>query len=477
MTFRTEVVSGIRWSSISQYGQQGLLLGTTAVLSRLLQPSDFGLLSMALVVTRLPLMFKDLGTASGVIQHNSPSEALLSSVFWLNVIFGLIICLVVCVAAPFVADFYGEPSLAPLLRALSSIFIFWGPRSLLQALMERELQFVAVARAELIGVAAATSMALALGFQGRGVWSLVALHIVSPAVACGVIWTTSRWRPRVHLDWSALRVLARYSGSLTGFNILNFLSRNADYVLIGRFLGAEALGYYTLAYTLMLLPLKSVSGVIGRGILPAFVKMRREPALFQDEFLKIASLTAAVTFPMMCGLMALCSLVIIVVFGEKWRPAVPLVMILAPVGMVQSILTFNGIIYQASGRTDRQFWMEAVLAPLVITSFWVGLPWGVVGVAAAYSVMSLALAVPSALVAYDIIGLPLAEMGKVLARPLASGLIVAGALVMLTKAIPTSTAPGIILIAAAPVAAIIYFWTARRLLTPELARVHALLRP
>lgn len=476
MTFRPAVAAGIRWSSVSQYGQQGLILGTTAVLSRLLQPSDFGLLSMALVVTRLPLMFNDLGTASGVIQHESPSEELLSSVFWMNVLFGLGTATLVFAAAPFVAEFYAEPSLTPLLRALSSILLFWGPRSLPQALLEREYNFAAVARAELVGASAATIAAAALGFTGQGVWSLAALHIVSPAVAGVLIWRASPWRPALVLKWSALRGLARYSGSLTAFNIVNFLSRNADYVIIGRVLGAQALGYYTLAYTLMLFPLKGVSGVLGRGILPAFARIKHDQALFRQEFLKIAGLTAFITFPMMLALMALCEPLIVVVFGEQWRPAVPLILILAPVGMAQSILTFNGVIYQATGRTDRQLLLEALLMPLVVSSFIIGLRWGIAGVAGAYAAMSLTLAFPSAMVAYGLIGLSMREMAEVLVRPLVAGLILACAIAGMRTALPAAGAPIIVLILVIPAAAIVCLWIARRLLAPEFERLQDLLR-
>lgn len=476
MSFRPGAAAGIRWNSLSQYGQQGLLLATTAVLSRLLKPSDFGILSMALVVTRFPLMFNDLGTASGVIQHEAPSDALLSSVFWMNVLFGLLVAVFIFVGAPFAADFYGEPILAPVLRVLSSLLVFSGPRNVLQALLEREYNFASVARAELAGAALGSAIALSLGFNRQGIWSLVALNVVGPAVASVLIWTSSRWRPACVMRWSDLRVLARYGGNLTAFNITNFLSRNADNVIIGRVLGAEALGYYTLAYTLMLYPLKSVSGVIGRGVLPTFARLQHDLALFRDEFEKVAGLAAAFTFPMMFALCAASKPLIVAAFGEKWRPAIPLIMILAPVGMAQSILTFNGVIYQSTGRTDRQFYLELLLMPLVISSFFLGLRWGIVGVAGAYAAMSLALAIPSAHVAYGLIGLSIRQMSTVLVRPLAVGVAVALAIVGLRAALPSTLAPLVSLAIAAAAGAGVYFLAARRLLAPEFARLQSLLR-
>jgi len=451
-------------------------LATTAVLSRLLQPSDFGLISMALVVTRLPLMINDLGTASGVIQHESPSMDMLSSVFWMNIIFAVISTVLIFAGAPFVSQFYGESSLTPALRALSLVLLFSGPRSLLQALLEREYRFADIARAELVGAAAGTAAALFLALKGKGVWSLVALNVVGPAIASVLIWTASQWRPCMVFKWSALRGLARYSGSLTAFNILNFLSRNADNVIIGRVLGAQALGYYSLAYTLMLYPLKSVSGVIGRGVLPTFARLQHDHVSFKREFLEIAGLTAALTFPMMFALGAMCEPFTIGVFGEQWRPAVVLILILTPVGMIQSILTFNGTIYQAIGRTDRQLLVEVIFTPLVIASFVFGLRWGIAGVAGAYMAMSLALALPSAMAAYGLIGLSSREMVKTLTRPLGAGMTVALALLCFQAVLPRSVVPMMVVILAVPVGLGVYLLTARRLLAPELERFQGLIR-
>lgn len=476
MPLNPHVASGIRWSSLSQYSQQGLMLATTAILSRLLTPSDFGLLSMALVVTRLPMMFKDLGTASGVIQHEDPSDALLASVFWLNIAFGLSVALVIFAIAPMVSTFFDEPAVAPLLRALSTLFLFWGPRTLFQALLERDLNFAAVARAELIGAAAGAIAAIVLAFNGQGVWSLIALHTVPAAITSALIWRECLWRPKVAIQWSALRDIMRYSASLTAYNALNFFSRNADNIIIGRVLGAQALGYYTLAYTLMLSPLKSVSGVIGKGLLPSFVKMRKDHDIFRQEYLKICGLAAAVSFPMMFTLMALSDPLIVVLFGDHWRPVSPLIQILAPVGMVQSILTFNGAIYQATGRTERQFRLELLFAPLIIASFILGLRWGVLGVAGSYAVMSFTLAVPSVVVAYGLIGLSLTAMAKVLLRPLGVGIILALALAGMRAALPSAVTHAVVVMLALPMAATVYYWSVRRLLAPEFARFQELLR-
>lgn len=471
------VLSGIRWSSLSQYGQHALTLSTAAVLSRLLTPADFGLFSMALVFTRLPLMFRDLGTSSAVIQHPAPSQTLLSSLFWLNVAFGALAAAVVWAVAPVAASFYREPALTGLLRALSAVLLFWGPRALPQALLERELRFAPLARAELLGAGFGAAAAVGLGLSGAGLWCLAAQLIVAAGVTSFLIWRASPWRPRAIFQWSALRGVVGYSAGLTAFNALDFLSRNADNVIIGRVLGPTALGYYTLAYTLMLVPLQAVSAVVGRAVFPAYARMQADLALFRRTFVQVSTMVAMASFPMMLGLSALCRPFILAIYGPRWEPVAELFLILAPVGMIHSILTMNGAIYRVTGRMARQLAMEAATVCVLLFAFSAGLSGGVRGVALAYTAASFLLALPAAAAAYSLIGLSVREVAVGLLRPLAVALIVAGALTALRAALPAAAAPAVVLALGLSLGAAVFFITARRLLRPDWERLQALLRP
>ncbi len=471
------ILSGIRWSSLSTYGQHALLLLTTAALSRLLHPADFGLLSMAMVATRLPATFRDLGTGSAVIQHREPSDEMLSTLFWIHMSFAATTAALVWAAAPAVARFYGEPAVSGIVRVLSLTLLCWGPRVLQQSLLERSLQFAPLARAEFIAAVFGSAAAIGLALCGGGVWSLAAQPIVSGGVASALIWSASKWRPRLLFRWGAVREVARYSLNLTAFNAINFASRNADNVIIGRALGAEALGYYNLAYTLMLYPLMSVSVVIGRAAFPVYARMQHDIPRLRRTFLLVAETVALASFPMLLGLMALCRPFILAVFGQTWIPAVPLILILAPLGMVQSILTMNGAIYRATGRMGRQLALESGLTVLVVASFFAGLRWGIVGVTAAYAATSLILAPLSGAAAYNLLGLPLREVAFVLRRPLAAGLFMAALLLPLRHGLPASIGPLATLALLVPAGVGIYLWAARRLLGPRWDEILKLLLP
>ena len=150
--------------------------------------------------------------------------------------------------------------------------------------------------------------------------------------------------------------IGKYSLNLVGFNTFNYFARNADYLLIGRFLGATSLGIYMLAYRIMLYPLQSITTVISRVMFPAYSQLQDDDARFRSAYLRTAGMIALVTFPMMAGLwVSDRAHVVLTIFGQKWAQAIPLIKVLALVGMAQSIGATVGAIYQAKGRTDVMF--------------------------------------------------------------------------------------------------------------------------
>ena len=160
---------------------------------------------------------------------------------------------------------------------------------------------------------------------------------------------------QVCADWAKVRSISSYSLNLTAFNTFNYFSRNADYFLIGRFLGAQALGYYTLAYRILLYPLQSVSAVIGRVTFPLYAQLQDDNPRFRRVYLRIARVIAALTFPMMLGLWVVAGPFVLTLFGAQWSPVIALLIIFIPVSMAQSIITTVGAIYQVKGRTDWMF--------------------------------------------------------------------------------------------------------------------------
>lgn len=418
--------SPMRWASLSQVVRQGVQLVTMVLLARTLAPSDFGLMTMAIVITGFAALFKDLGVGAAVIQSSHRSPSWLSTLFWLAVGVGVAVTAILALSAPLIAQVYREPSLTDLVRVLSLSFAFTGLGVVHQAILERDLRYPQLARAEAAAAIVGAVTALGAASLGAGVWSLVAQTLVTAAVGTILLWATARWRPALHFSRREARVGGGFGAGLTTFNVVNYLSRNGDYFIIGRQLGPEQLGYYTLAYRLMLLPLQMVTAVVNRVMFPSLSRVRDEPDRFRWLYLRSVGATAFAAFPIGLGLMVTAPRLIPTILGPDWEPAVRPAMILSVVGVLQSVGASVGPVLMATGEVRTLVKWGIASSVVVLGSFVIGVNWGIDGVAAAYLVASIALVYPAFAVALRPLGIGLMEVIAETWRPLLAAIAMAG---------------------------------------------------
>ena len=436
-TLKHQAASGVKWSTVSQVSRQGTMLLTTIILARLLTPSDFGLVGMAMVVIGFIEMFKDLGTSAAIIQKKEIPESLLSSIFWVNAGFGILSMAVLFFGAPLGGLFFHEHLVIPILRVLSFGFFISCISILQKAILERSLAFHTLAKIEITAVACGSVTGVGLALLGARVWSLVFQSLTTVLVTTILLWLSSPWKPKWVFYWQEVRSISSYSLNLVGFKIFNYFARNMDYLLIGRYLGALELGYYTLAYRILLFPLQNISGVVVRVMFPVYSSIQDDNLRFSRAYLKVAATIALITLPMMMGVFALARPFVLSVFGEQWRPVILLIMILAPIGMIQSVGTTVGAIYLAKGRTDWMFRWGIVAGLFLMIAFVIGLHWSIMGVAAAYAIASLILFYPSFAIPFTLIDLQFKHLLRVLYRPLANSLIMFASIIALRAMLPT----------------------------------------
>ena len=455
MTLTGRTAGGIRWSLLSQIVRQAVTIGTLAALTRMLPPRDFGLLSMGLVVLTFVNLFSDLGTSAAVVQRAAPTQRLLSTTFWTNLALGTLATGLVAAAAPLVARFYRTPDVVGIVRLMSISFVLLGAGLVQQALLVKGLRFKQLAVIETGAAVCGSAAALSAAGAGAGAYSLVAQVLVTAMLTSTGVWIASEWRPSRAFSIDDLRSLRKFSSNLVGFNLVNYFARNADYLLIGRYLGAQSLAYYTLGYNLLLLPLQMLTYVVSRVMFPAYSLIQEDSHRIARAYRRTVFAISTVTFPLMLGLLVTADLVVRVVYGSHWSRAVPVVMLLAPVGAIQSIVALNGSIYQAKSRTDLQLRVGVVFSAMAVISFFVGLHWGIVGVAAAYAVAT-AVATPYPLLAVPLrlVGLKLRDVASDLRGPVVSSAVTAAAVALLRLGLP-STIP-----AAARLTVLVAFATA-----------------
>lgn len=392
------------------------ILVSSLVLARILTPEDFGLVAMAMVVVGFVELLRDLGTGAALIQRIELTDELIASVFWVNLVFGLGMGVLLYAAAPYIAALYREARVAAILNWLALSPVLSSLQVVPASLLMRRMEFRAVAIVEMISVALATFWAIALAINGYGIWSLVQQTLVLSGLTAVGVWWSSGWRPRAAFRLTEVKAITGYSLNLAGFNLLNYFSRQADNFLIGRYLGSQPLGYYDLAYRVMLSPLQAFSWTMMRVLFPVYSGLQDDLPRFRRIYLRTAGAIALFTFPLMFGLAALADPFVLVVFGQEWLAIAPLLTILAPLGALQSLMTTVGPIYQAKGRTDLLFRWGIGAGAITVASFVVGLPWGVVGVAGSYAIACGLLAYPNFAIPFRLIDLPVRDLWHAVRR-------------------------------------------------------------
>jgi O-antigen/teichoic acid export membrane protein len=436
---RQQTVSGLRWTTLSQASRLGTQLLSVLILARLLPPSDYGLVAMAAMVTGFASLFSDFGTAAAIIQRPDPSPELLDSVFWLNVSFGVVLAGLLGLIAPLIAFGFAEPRLKEVLRVLLLAFPIASLGAVHQALLEKVSRFRPLAIIEsgaaFIGLAGAIWAAR----SGWGVYSLVLQSLLAAFLSTAGLWLVSQWRPAFKWKTNEILGVMVFSRNLVGFNVFNYFIRNADNILIGRFLGASELGFYSMAYRLMLWPLQNISQVVGRVLFPVFVRLQADQDRLANAYIRATSAITLITAPLMFGFFVLREPFVAVALGDRWLPVANILAWLVPVGLLQSIGTTVGTLYLATGRTDVMFKWGIGAGLLVIPAFCIGLQWGIVGVATAYAIVSLLLFWPSLAIPFRWVGLKVSDVLLRLMPSIATAAVMAGVIEVMAVAWPANT--------------------------------------
>lgn len=398
--------SGILWSAVSRIIIQIFQFFTLIILARLLEPKEFGLITASLVVIGFLSIFRDLGISSAIIQRAELSSELTNSVFWVIVIIGVMMNLILFFSAYWIAEFYNASELTNVLKVMSFGFSITSLSIIHQALLEKELKFKQIALYEMIAIISGSFSAVAFAFLNFGVWSLVIQGLVSAACLSIILGFKSPFKPKFIFSISEIKSVYKFSLNLSGFNIINYVVRNADYVLIQKYIGGEPLGLYNIAYRIMLYPLQNITAVFSRVMFPLYSKLQGDNFTIRGMYIRLANNIALLSFPLMLFITASADILLLSLLGEKWSESIPLLIILAPVGMIQSIYTPAGTIFQAKGRTDLWFKWGLFTGVIFVTAFIIGLKWGIKGVALGYLFASAITIYPGLRISLKLIELP-----------------------------------------------------------------------
>lgn len=402
---------------------------SVVVLARLLPPSEFGLFAMVMPITAFIMLFQDLGLAQAVVTSTTITRRQASTLFWVNVGLSTALAVVLALTAPLIAAFYGEPRLTALTLALAVTVVIAGLGAQHLALLNREMRFGRLAIMDIAATVGGFAVAVVIAVFAPTVWALVASTVTTMAVMMLGAWASSRWRPGKPARLRDVGAMLRFGGGLTTFNLTNFLSRNLDRVMIGRVAGAASVGLYDRAYKLLLLPLQQINAPLSRVMVPVLSRLRGEDERYLAAYRRAVGQILLIATPGVLFLVICAERVIPLLMGEAWRDAAPIFVWLGIAGLHQPMTATLGWLFISQQRTGEFARWGLFNAVTCIAAFAVGLPWGALGVAAAYAISDTVLRLP---VLWWWVG----RKGPVrvrhlagLALPYAAGLAVAGAVV------------------------------------------------
>jgi O-antigen/teichoic acid export membrane protein len=390
--YRHRAVAGVKWTTLSTALSTACYLLQTVVLARLLEPRDFGLMAMAAVVISIAMAYVDMGLSSAIVQRQHCSENELSSLYWLNVFAGLLVCGAILAISPLIGHFYREPRVTRIVQLCSLTFVIAPIGQQYQLLLQKELLFRPLALIEVVGRSVGTTVAIGLALGGSGVYSLVFGQLAASACSSLLLMLRGHriYKPRVHFAWADVRSYMGFGLYQMGERAINTVHDNLDKLIIGAWLHAEALGLYNFAWNLATLPINRINPILTRTAFPFFSRLQDDSALLSRGYFKLLRMLSIVNFPLFLGLCGVSTLAVPAIFGDKWIPAVPLVQVFCLFAVGYSIGNPIGSLVLAKGRADLGFWwnvgISAIQAIAVALAAWRG---GVMGVAVTLLVLQI----------------------------------------------------------------------------------------
>ncbi|MFM1823636.1 MAG: hypothetical protein RI967_1902 [Planctomycetota bacterium] len=414
----------------ARVGGTALSLVATAILARFVAPADFGTVAMVTSILALARALEEIGFGEAMVQRERISDAQVSGLFWLNAASGLALTIAFLASAPLVGRFYGRPELVPIALALAPLFLLSALGGQHRAWMRRHFRFRTLALAQMAGVAGGAVAGCGAALAGLGLWALVAQQLAAATALLAASWIGSGFRPSRPARTEGMRPLVAFGSQLALSQMLVALTRNVDSILVGRFVGAAALGAYDRAFQLMSLPGTQLNQPLGAAVVPALSRLQDDPEGYRALYRRALGGAATSAFPVAVFLGVAAPAIVGVLLGPAWSESATLLRALAPTCLLVSLNVATGWVYQSLGRTGTQLAWTVFAAAVTILSMAAGLRYGALGVALSLSASRLALRLPAILICFRGTPLALRDIGAAVWAP-ATAAIAGGVVALL----------------------------------------------
>jgi len=367
-----------------------LRLASIMLLARMLTPEHFGLVGMVTALTVLIERFQDIGLGDAIIQRKEITHEQVSTLFWINLGICIFSTILIALSAKVVAWFYNDQRLIWITIALSSSFVCSGSSIQHQALIRRRMRFNQQALIKIFSVTFSIAVGITLAWLGYGYWALVWKELARSFLSTVLAWSFCSWRPGLPVRNAGVGSMLQFGGNITGYNILFYLTNNLDSILIGKFFGAVPVGLYSRAKQLAAIPATQLLEPMKNVSIPALSTLQDDPVTYGNYYGKMLAFLAFIYMPMIVYIGIYAHPIVYIALGSQWMDAVPIFRLYAVSLFASPIVTMYGLIMLSLGQGRRYFLWGLFTNLSTILFFVVGIKWGVLGIAASWSISTTA---------------------------------------------------------------------------------------
>ncbi|MGA4439873.1 MOP flippase family protein [Psychrobacter pocilloporae] len=376
MSLKKQAIGGVKWTTASTVIVSMLQLAQMSILARFLEPGDFGLMAIMMVVIGFSQAFQDMGISNAIIQRQEISHTQLSSLYWLNIAAGAVLTLIVIAIAPLVAMFYEEPRITSLMILLSSTFILVAIGNQYRVLCQKNMNFRTM---EIINVSTSIVslvVAAVMAYKGYGVLTLVCAMITQAALSSLLfLWIGLRYyhKPSLIYKHSELEGFYGFGMYQMGERSINYIGANADKVLIGKLVGVEAVGFYNLAWQLVIFPVSKINPIVNKIAFPLYSRIQSNPDALNRYYYIVVKALSLVTIPLLTFLIFFSDEIVEIVFGKGWSTTAEIIPILAVIGILRAVGNPGGAAILAKGRANIGFWWNLFWSSVIVLGLLISL--------------------------------------------------------------------------------------------------------
>lgn len=376
----SKVAGSVGWVILERWGSRLLQLLVMAVLTRLVAPSDFGVIALATSVVAVLQVLVDAGFPKALIQAKTLAVRDAPTAFWTSLLLACGLYVALFFSAPVLASWLGHEELTPVLRVLGAALPISALSQTPAALLERDFGFKVLSIRQVIAAIAGAVFSLPVAIFGGGVWALVVQSLATAAVACITLWAATDWRPRFVYSFESLHKISPLGLSIMGTELLDSVQSNVDKIVIGFFFDPTTLGYYYIAQRLGMILSDLVTTVIARMSLTTLSRVQDDLPRFNRIFRQMTFLAGAVAMPIFGFVAAYAHQVVPFAFGDGWEPAIPILWGLSAGWGLSAVMYFDRAALLARGRAKAAFWVSALQNAVGIVLLFALLPLGIAGV-------------------------------------------------------------------------------------------------